>query len=576
MPRNGKKKTTSDTQGVAKAAADLTAAARALTHSTGGSKALVGHARGMGSVPRGGHGPPARSSAAAGVAISRSALVAAHYVACPDELPSGTSGDLPLVPDRVGGVRSNLIVTSQESSLNLSQHNKLVVAAGQHTYAAIIASVTDTTTVGVNRLLMIDISNQATNFSVNHTPVTTNGAPTSFNRTKFVHGFLMSTNSSSVEPPFPTPRRYYASVKNTPVIHVAAGSNKIGYFRPSSASASATGDMGAAVDVLLIGYAAVVSGVVSLFADYACTVPLTVTPIIPTTGNDVLEMVVATDPQVDRNSGSGFYPYREICTNVKLASLLSYLESGASVKAYRMIGVGGRTIGSYMRPLSGSDFPDTGDPAASNIELFATDAYVNLCARQINTGYIKSGDKTWPGINVASRMVRGALEDGYQFSDLSATAETNPNPTILTVDDSTSSTYEVWQPSLGASYQNDWAVAHIDCPGVTTVPLIVSAKTWLDLQTSNVSGLTHEEAVEDPEYGRTIAAFIPYPCMAPYNSFSDFWRGVIGVAKKAAGTIRDKGGQLLKTTGMVMLDSGAAILKEVAHSALADAALLLV
>lgn len=514
--------------------------------------------------------------------VSRDALVVAHYVAAPDELSTVRNSELPVVPDEVGGFRTNLVVTTQESGIDLMAHNKLLIAAGQHRYAGILMDITNMPSgAKIGDIVLLEPTGGDFRFEQFADPQTGDGpfvdAPP---RNVYTSAIIMSSNN---EPRTPTPRRVVGATdygSNTATTVWWAGSlGKIHKFVLSSSETTGEGEAPPKfLDCVLLGH--VINGDVTpnqaywrLFCNTTSTAAqeVFVQPIEPTTGLDVLSLATDTANTPPLLSTCDNYPYRTVCNNLRIATLISALQNSASVKAYRVPGHGANTLGAKMGVLEAKRMHDT----LNYDKIFADDHLLSFCARQINVGFMRASDPDWLGINCAERMYKPATEDDYSYPDYAAAAALTRNSSVITLSESTTGLEGCsWIPGNdGGVFHNDVAYVHIDCETQTEDfrwPVLVSGVQWIEMLTSAVSGLTARPALVDPKFGSALATVACMPGMASYHSFKKFFSGMWDKIKEGGKVILDHVSGVAKTAGSTLMRDGSAILRDVSKTALTD------
>lgn len=542
--------------------------------------------------PRGtGRAAPNQFSARASIEAARTA----HLVACPDELFGLPPASLPDVPDSLQGMRSNLLVTSNQSDLVFTTHNKLVVGAGQHCVGAIVTGLWDFpvgASVALGDIVLINVGNSLGFFNrTGSESLDQRIVP----RSDFVHAFMISGNTADqqVEPPTPAARR----LKGFGIIGEAAtnvwwadqNGNLVSFDLFPGFDSYGMSDL----DVVLIGYCGGYSNATG-FSITASPISAGGTQpldnirwqsIKPTNGTDVLSL--ATDPEVTPTSlygnvgGFELYPYREVSTDVKIVNNASTLANGFTAVGYRMPGKGPRSLGSRMGTVDLRAFRSVTTPAgaaaaALTLRLFPTDEQLNAAALQVNLEYLRVTDPAHSGINVASRMEAVSEEHDGLYPDLATTACATANTkTISHADGDGGAT---WTPSEDRGvFPSQYALVHIDGSlsgtGDTTTPLSTRAVTWLNVMVPPTSGLNARRALYDPAFPQLLASLATLPAICSKDSWKDFWGDLKRTVSKAASTAYSSAKSVARDLGHQALAAGAGIARSVAQDAFADLAL---
>lgn len=463
-----------------------------------------------------------RNTTAPRTPASKNAERAARLIACPDELPQVPESSLPTIPSSSSALRYSHKATGV-AALTLDNFNMFVQAPGQTLWC--LRNSTAGTNVKAGDLIGLNMGRADFTWTTSELGVAA-VPPALSNSRRLVPGYHAGYQASSTTgmPMVPTPVQYTTptAVLGSIWFLVKDGAGNYGavrFYTPVQFLATIIGDC------TVTTTADTPSTTYPLLTTTSNGVATTFTPIIPTTGAPVRDMLQLVGAAQQAPGDTTNYPNITVASNIRLQSMASALAAKFAVVSYAL---GAGREGVFNAPVIMDNVTTTAGIAIPVASLASR-------ARQHSMGVLDPDNDKWYAINMATRLASSTDIEAPVVTDFACIGSAIPPETTSLGSNS------VIQPPTAATNQpcnlssmgwggGQTASIHLITNGATSTPAAVPVEyeltCWLEAYVPPDTGLHTSPAMYHADFINWLQAISTYPVLACADSFKDYLKMV--------------------------------------------------
>lgn len=453
---------------------------------------------------------------------TRNAKRAARLVACPDELRMMREDRLPTLPSPSSALRYSH-KCSGVGALTLDNFNMIVQAPGQTLWCLRISAAG--TYVGAGDLLALNFGRSDFTWTVAEAGLSAIPAASTATR-RLVPGYHLGYQASSTTamPMVPAPVQYNCNTGTSAgrlwfMIKDGSGNySALNFYTPQQFLTTVIGDCTVAAGT---GASSATYPLLTTTSAGATTV---FTPLIPSTGQPVRDMLQLTGAMFQSPGDTNFYPSITAASNIRLQSMASALASKFAVVSYA-VGPGREGIFNTTTVMS---------PTTTTAAVSTPVSSLASRARQHSMGILDPDNDKWYAVNLASRIASVIDVEAPIITDFACIASPE-TPDTLTATAWTPAQDVISAPQICNYEGMGWGGAqtmsiHLITNGASTtaagIPVEYELCAWLEAYLPPDTGLHTSPAMYHPDFINWLQAIGTYPVLACADSFKDYLKNV--------------------------------------------------